>query len=61
MQASLQLETTFEKRLQLERATLKAQLAERDDRQYTIEETLQRMRKAHQGTVLQPQGTQVEN
>lgn len=49
MQASVQLEATYERKLELERATLQSQLAERDDRRFHIEETLQRMRKDHQG------------
>lgn len=49
MQACMQLEENYEKKLELERAALRAHLAERDDQRFQIEETLHRLRKAHQG------------
>lgn len=49
MHACVLLEATFEKRFELERAALKAHLAERDDQRFKIEETLQRLRQGHVG------------
>lgn len=49
MQACDQLEETYEKRFELERAALKARLADRDDQKFQVEESLQRLRQAQQG------------